>query len=197
MNKKEKKIYIILFTISILVIGFSIVYVFFSTPLKIKYANLAHSTPTWDVKLKKGVTLDENVNNNSDKVDCGHVIVTNSSIKVDSVKLSRPGDMCSYPITVEDKGKVDAKLVKVSAFSPINVSCESSFDGELICGNIIYRLTTDSAGKKILTAGSQRLKKIDGVANFYLVVSVLEGTTNEKEVSHVGAGFTVVYAQDN
>jgi len=198
MNEKKKKIYIILFVITITVIVFSIVYAALTTSLKIKYENLAQNTSIWDVKLKKGEINDENViTSNKDTVDCGHVTATNNSIKVDSVKLSRPGDMCSYPITVENKGEINARLAKISAFSPVNISCDSKFDGELICGNIVYRLTTDSDGKNILTAGSQRIKKIDGTANFYLVVSILEGTTNEKTVTHSGAGFTVVYAQDN
>lgn len=195
MNKDRKTMYVSVLALLIAVVGVTIAYAALSTSLNVKFGNVTQSAFVWDIKLNKGEVT--GVASGTNKTTCGTATVTDNSITVDEITLSKPGDKCNYPLTVQNKGDVDANLASITATSPDGVSCNSTTEGKLVCGNIVYSLASDSTGSNLLARGNQKVLKTNGTSDFYLVVSynVAAEVLNE-EVSHTGAGFTLVYGQD-
>ncbi len=196
MNKDRKGMYISILALVIAVIGVTIAYAALSTSLKVKFGKVTRSAFTWDISLESGTV--EGIAAGTSGTTCGTATITENSAEVDAVKLDKPGDMCYYPITVKNKGDIDANLKSITATSPTGVACDNSIEGKLVCGNVVYKLTKDTTGINLLKRGEQRVLKTNGTSDFYLVVSyeVAENVLNA-EVTHTGAGFTLVYGQDN
>ncbi len=195
MNKDRKVMYVSLLSLVVAVVGVSMAYAALSTSLKIKFGTVTQSSFNWDIKLNSGIVA--GVSSGTGTTVCGNATVTDSSATIDSIKLSKPGDKCTYPLEVQNKGDIDANLTSITATSPDGVACNRMEEGKLVCGNVVYSLANDSAGTSLLTSREQKVERINGVSNFYLVVSyeVLPNVSNE-EVTHIGAGFTLVYGQD-
>lgn len=194
MNKERKTMYISILALVIAVVGVSIAYAALSTSLKVKFGTVTQSAFNWDIKLNKGTV--NGVSSGTSTTVCGNATVTDSSVSIGSVTLSKPGDKCTYPLTAQNKGDVDAVLSSITATSPDGVSCNSSSEGKLVCGNVVYSLTSDSNGVNFLKRGEQRIAKTNGTADFYLVVSYsVSPEVSNEEITHTGAGFTVVYGQ--
>jgi len=191
MDKDRKPMYVSIFALIVAIIGVTVAYAALQTSLEIRFGSVTQSAYTWDIKLRNGNVA--GAATGSDKVVCGNAMVTDNSVSVGAVTLSRAGDMCSYPLTVENRGEIDAILAHISASSPKNISCNNEGEGKLVCGNIVYRLSNDSTGNNLLTPNTQRVNKAGGTADFYLVVSAIADT--DSTVAHDGAGFTVIYEE--
>lgn len=196
MNKDRKPLYVSLLALIIAVVGISIAYAALSTSLKVNFGEVTRHAFVWDVKLKNETVT--GISSGTSGTTCGTVTVTDSSTIVDEVTLDKPGDKCVYPITVQNKGDIDANLLNVAATSPRGVSCDSSIESKLVCGNIVYQLTSDAAGTTLLRRNNQRISKTNGISEFYLVVSYeVSGNALNIDATHTDAGFTLVYGQDS
>ncbi len=196
MYKDRKSMYVSIFALVVAVIGVTVAYAALSTSLSVKFGKVTQSAFEWDIKLKEGTVA--GIVSGTNTTVCGNATVADNSVTVDAITLSKPGDKCNYPLTVQNKGDVDANLASITASSPNGVSCNSSVEGKLVCGNVVYSLAKDNTGLTPLKRGEQKVLKTNGTSDFYLVVSydVSSEVLNE-EVSHTGAGFTLVYGQDN
>lgn len=196
MNKDRKAMYVSIFALVIAVVGVTIAYAALSTSLSVKFGRVTQSAFEWDIKLREGNVT--GIASGTSTTVCGTATVTENSITVADITLSKPGDKCNYPLTVQNKGDVDANIASITATSPNGVSCNNDTEGKLVCGNVVYSLASDSEGLNVLKRGEQKVLKTNGTSDFYLVVSynVTSEVLNE-EVTHTGAGFTVVYGQDN
>ncbi|MCI8460959.1 MAG: hypothetical protein HFE81_06130 [Bacilli bacterium] len=196
MNKDRKAMYVSILALIIAVVGVSIAYAALSTSLKVTFGKVTRSAFVWEVKLSKGEVPGTASGTNT--TTCGTATVSESSVTVDAVTLSKPGDKCSYPITVQNKGDIDANITNIAATSPSGIPCDNTVEGKLSCGNVTYKLTSDIEGLNVLKKGTQRVLKNNGTADFYLVVSYdVSANALNQEVTHTGAGFTVVYGQAN
>ena len=65
----------------------------------------------------------------------------------------------------------------------------------MVCGNITYKLTTDSTGNTLLTTGGT-LAKTSGTQNIYLVIKYTGTELVSSDVSQNNGGFTLVYNQN-
>lgn len=195
MNKDRKSMYVSIIALVIAVVGVTIAYAALSTSLSVKFGKVTQSAFNWDISLKEGTV--SGVSSGTNTTTCGTATIDANSITVGEITLSKPGDKCHYPLTVQNKGDVDANLASITATSPNGVSCNSDVEGKLVCGNVTYSLANDTTGTNLLKRGEQKVFKTNGTSDFYLVVSydVTPNVINE-EVSHTGAGFTVVYGQD-
>lgn len=195
MNKDRKSMYVSVVALLIAVVGISIAYAALSTSLNVKFGQVTQSAFNWDIKLNKGTV--PGVATGTSTTSCGTATVTDNSVTVDAITLDKPGDKCNYPLTVQNKGDIDANLTSIAASSPNGVSCDNTVEGKLVCGNIVYSVTNDAAGNNLLRKGEQKVLKTNGTSDFYLVVSytVSKEVLNE-EVTHSGAGFTLIYGQD-
>lgn len=195
MNKERKSMYISIIALIIAVIGVTIGYAALSTSLKVKFGTVTQSKFNWNVKLTNGEIT--GVNSGTSATTCGVATVTDNEVSIEAIKLAKPGDKCSYQLNVKNEGDVDAVLSNISSIAPEGVSCKTGENKELVCGNVTYSLATDALGTTPLTVGQQRVGKINGTSDFYLVVSYkVNAASLNEEVSHTGAGFTVVYSQD-
>jgi len=195
MNKDRKSMYIAIIALVVGVIGVTIGYAALSTTLKVKFGTVTQDSFTWDVKLASGEVA--GVNSGTSGTTCGTATVTDSEVNIAAIKLSKPGDKCSYRLSVKNAGDVDAVLSNISSTAPEGVSCKTGENKELVCGNVTYSLATDINGANPLVVGEQRVPKTSGISDFYLVVSYkVQATVLNEEVTHKGAGFTQVYSQD-
>lgn len=195
MNKDRKPLYVSLLALIIAVVGISIAYAALSTSLKVNFGKVTRHAFIWDVKLKNETV--SGIPSGTSGTVCGTATVTDSSATVDEVTLDKPGDKCVYPITVQNKGDIDANLINVAATSPRGVSCDSSTESKMVCGNVVYQLTSDAAGTTPLKRNNQRILKNNGASDFYLVVSYeVSANASNIDATHTDAGFTLVYGQD-
>jgi len=195
MNKDRKSMYVSILALLVAVTGVSLAYAALSTSLNVRFGTVTQSAFNWDIKLAKGTV--PGVSTGTSTTTCGNATVTDNSVTVDAIKLSKPGDKCNYLLTVQNKGDVDANLASITSTSPDGVACNSTTEGKLVCGNVVYSLANDSAGTNLLTSGGQKVAKTNGTSDFYLVVSYnVNAEVLNEEVSHTGAGFTLVYGQD-
>jgi len=195
MNPDRKTMIISVSALVIAVITISVAYATLSTTLKVRVGKVTQSSFNWDIKLNSGTVT--GIASGTTTTTCGNATVTESSVSVDEIALSKPGDKCSYKLTVQNKGDVDANLASIAATSPDNIACDSTQEGKLVCGNVVYALAKESSGAEILKRGEQKIFKTNGTADFYLVVSydASKNVSNEN-IIHTGAGFTVVYNRD-
>ena len=149
---KQTKMVIVAIAIIIVILGVTVVYAPLSNDLIINVGKITQSTLTWDVKFRAGsVTPTESGTTNVGRV-CGTATVDTSTISVPNLTLSKPGDVCSYALVVENNGKIDATLATIVAISPNETSCNNN-GSTMICGNITYVLATDAAGNTPLATG--------------------------------------------
>ena len=192
-KKNQARMIIIALAIIIVIMGVTIVYAALSHDLIINVGKITQSTLSWDVKFRAGtVTPVESGTNPTGRV-CGAATVDTSTISVPALTLSKPNDVCSYAVVVENNGKIDATLATIAAISPDQTSCNSN-GSTMVCGNITYILSTDAAGNSPLVTGGV-IVKLTGTQDLYLVIKYTGSVPQSSKVEQAGGGFTLVYNQ--
>lgn len=192
-KQKESKMIILALLVIIVIMGVTIVYAALSHDLIINVGKITQSTLTWDVKFRTGtVTPSESGTTNVGRV-CGNAVVDTSTISVPNLTLSKPGDVCSYSLVVENNGKIDAQLATIAPIAPDSTSCNSN-GATMVCGNITYVLSTDAAGNSPLVTGGV-VNKTNGTQDLYLVIKYTGSLPQTSKVEQDGGGFTLVYNQ--
>lgn len=195
MNK-NKKMYIIMIVLVVIVAGFSIAYAVLSTTLTITgnvTQNALQFGPTCKNETVSGTFSGTSTTGSS----CGNVTCSGTTFTVAETKLSKPNDKCIWKLTVENKKDINAKLTAIAASAPSSVSCTiETANNKMTCGDMEYFLTTDSNGSTLLTTGGT-IAKTNGTQTIYLVAHRKNvGTLNTNTVTHNGAKFTLTYTQN-
>ena len=107
--------------------------------------------------------------------------------------LSKPGDKCTWTLTIKNSGTVAANLGSITPTAPSSVSCTNS-GASMVCGNITYKLTTNSGGSTLLTTSAGNLTAGSSLT-VYLVAEYTGTTVNSSAVTQTGGKFTLVYNQ--
>ena len=108
-----KKKNIVLIVLVLLIVGVAVAYAAFSQKLTIN--GTAKIDSSWDVEIT-GITLDDTSVGATNETE---PTFTNTTATF-NVKLAKPGDTAVYKVTVENKGKVDAKLNSVTDLTSVN-----------------------------------------------------------------------------
>jgi len=95
-------------------------------------------------------------------------------------------------LNIKNSGGIAAKLSAITPTKPGSTTCATASGGNMVCGNITYKLTTDSAGSTVLT--SQTLAA-GAALPVYLVVSYTGTTLNSTAVTQSNATFSLAFAQ--
>ncbi len=207
MKRKDKKVnYKVLTVIALICVGFiSIAYALLSSTLTITFNKVTQDALTWNVRFKKptdGYTVTataSSYNNNTTGFSCGLATINNSNqltVTVAETHLSKPGDRCVWPLTVENVGTIAAKLKTATGNKGSNTCTVSGT--QLTCGKIVYILATDSACTTKLTTGGT-LAASTGTQNLYLCAYYPETETalaTGLPITQSGISYTLVYEQN-
>jgi len=184
----------------ILVVGVVVAYAALSTTLTITFGNVTQNALTWNVAFTAGTVNGTPGGTSATGRSCGAATVTANSVSVAATTLSKPGDSCTYALTVKNTGGIAASLSSLKPTAPTSTTCgttqnaSSSAGAKLVCGNITYEITTDSAGATPLKTGST-IAASTGSQAVYLVVKYTGSGVNSSAVTQTGAKFTFVYGQ--
>ena len=192
---ERKKYYIPLLIVTISLFGIAIAYAALSQNLNVTVAKVTQNALSWDVALVAG-TVNATVEGTSDTGrSCGTATVTATSISVANTTLSKPEDGCVYKFQVKNNGGINAKLNSITPTKPTSTTCTTASGGNMVCGNITYKVTTDATGNTLVTTSNASITA--GATNdLYLVVRYTGSNVNSTEVSQSSAKFTLVYGQE-
>ena len=194
-NKKfnRESLLAVVYVMVVVLAGVSVAYAALSSTLNVTTNKVTQSALTWNVGFQTGnITPTEGGTSNSGRV-CGAATATASSVTVAETTLSKPDDVCTYELTVKNTGSIDATLATITANNPSSTSCTNN-GASMVCGNITYKLTTDSTGNTLLTTGGT-LNNTNGTQTMYLVVKYTGTVTVTSDVAQNNGGFTLIYNQ--
>lgn len=191
----RKSLQVVLAVALVLLAGVSIAYATLSATLNITFGNVTQSPMTWAVGFT-GSTVSGTASGTGDVgLSCGDATVTANSVSMGNIELSKPGDKCTYTLTIANTGTIDATLYSITPTGPSSTTCGTVENGTIVCGNITYILAEDSNGDEELQTGTT-LAKETGTKTVYLIAkynndSALPTATTTQN----GAKFTIVYNQ--
>ncbi len=194
MNKKRKMMYILIFTLAIIVGSLTLAYAALSANLNIDFGDITQNALTWDVGFQ-GSTATASVSGTSATGrSCGNASITTNTVTVGATSLSKPDDKCTYALNIKNSGSIAAMLSSITPKNPNGIACSTSNGSMMVCGNLTYKITTDSTGNNLLT--SNKSLAIGATLPVYLVVSYTGETLNSANNTQAGAAFTLNYAQN-
>lgn len=194
--KKDKSIIFVIFILMIATLALSIAFSSLSTLLNINYGDVNQSAQTWDVGFDtSGSPLAASSTGTSAAGRiCGAATITKDSVSVADTQLSKPGDTCTWSLTIQNLGTIDAKLNSVTPIIGEN-SCTIS-GSSMECGNITYKLATDQAGTTLLSSKiNSTLAKTNGTKDVYLIATYSSNSIGGSSNTQSGIGFTILYNQ--
>lgn len=192
--KDHKNAYLSIAALVVAVIGLSVAYAALSATLNVNFGNVSQSAMTWNVGFQTGNVTGTASGTSTTGLTCGTATVTADTATIGNTTLSKPGDTCTYALTIQNTGSIDANLATITPTTPTGITCSPATGGNMVCGNMTYKLTTDAAGSTILT-NNRVLSANTGTLPVYLVVSYTGGDVNDSAVTQAGAAFTLVYNQ--
>ena len=195
-NRKtsQKSMAIVVGALLVVIVGISVAYAAMSSSLTINATNVTQSSISWNVGFQSGSVTPVAGGSGDTGRSCGTATVTSSSVTVANTTLSKPDDSCTYALVIKNTGGIDAKLGSITPKSPDSTSCTNS-NASMVCGNITYKLTTDSTGENLLTANTT-IPKTNGTQNVYLVVKYTGTELVSSNITQANGGFTLVYNQN-
>jgi len=176
----------------VLILGIIVAYAALSTTLNLKFTGVTQNALTWDVGFTGTSASGTAAGTSATGRTCGAATITATSVSVAATTLSKPGDKCTYALNIKNSGGLAAKLSAITPTKPGSTTCATASGGNMVCGNITYKLTTDSAGSTVLT--SQTLAA-GAALPVYLVVSYTGTTLNSTAVTQSNATFSLAFAQ--
>ena len=177
----------------VLLAGVGIAYAALSTTLTMTFGNVTQNALTWNVGFTgSSATATEGGTSSTGRI-CGAATITANSVTVDNTTLSKPGDSCTYALKVKNSGTMPAKFNTITPTAPTGITCQTASGGNLVCGNITYKLTSDAAGANIITTGNT--VAVNTEQNIYLVIIYSGEDVNDDAVTQSGAKFTLNYIQ--
>ena len=198
MEKKSgiKASYVICGILLVAVVGLSIAYAALSANLNIEFGTVTQNVQSWNVAFDtttSPVTATAGGTSATGR-SCGTATVTSTLVTVGATELSKPGDKCTWALTVKNTGSIDAVLTSITPTAPTSVACSPMANASMVCGNITYKLTTDAAGTTLLTSGGT-LGHTTGSLDVYLVAEYTGADVTDTTVQHSGAKFELLYEQ--
>jgi len=209
--KNRRILVITLGIVSVFVMGIVVAYSALSTTLNAKFNTVTSQALNWNIGFEKktGYYVTNAYSDyyrsyirsgywasgfSSNPSTCGGVLVEDTGVYLNDVELSKTGEKCGYILSIKNSGGINATLSSISATRPTLISgsgsCSTS-GAKMTCGNITYKMTTDSAGNTLLssntsiTAGSSK--------DVYLIVEYTGSSKTEATWS--GGGFNFNYSQ--
>ena len=176
------------------VFGIAIAYAALSTSLTITANKITQSALSWNVGFVAGTVNATAGGTSSTGRTCGAATVTANSVTLADTTLSKPDDSCLYKLQVKNSGGIAASLGSVTPTKPSSTTCGTASGGNMVCGNITYKLTTDSSSSTVVTSSNFSLAA-GATKDLYLLVKYTGTTLNGSAVTQSAGKFTLVFNQ--
>lgn len=191
---KNRKALTIAFAIAMVsVLGIVVAYATLSTTLNISFSSVSQEALSWNVGFQGTSATATAYGTSSTGRECGNATITSNSVSVGSTKLSKPGDKCTYTLTIKNSGGIAAKLSSITPTASSSTTCSTLSGPTMVCGKITYKLTSDSGGNNAI-ASNTTLEK-GASTTVYLVASYTDSGLNSTTVTQSGGKFVLNYAQ--
>ena len=178
----------------VLLLAITVVYAALSTTLNITINRVSQNAISWNVAFSTG-SVTPTVGGTGDAGrSCGTATVDATTVTVANTTLSKPDDSCTYQLTINNTGSIDARLGTITPVHPSSTSCTDS-GASMVCGNITYKLATNSTGTTLLATNST-IAKTTGTQTVYLIIKYTGATTSNTATTQSSGGFTLVYNQN-
>ncbi len=198
-KNQQQNLKMLLMVAMIMVAGIGIAYAALSTTLTVTMNKVTQNALTWNVAFVAGTVNGTAGGTGSAGRSCGAATVTANSVTVADTTLSKPEDSCTYALTIQNTGGIDATLASLVPTEPSSTTCtktnaSSSVGASMVCGNLTYKITTNAAGSTPLKTGTT-IAKTSGTQAVYLIVTYTGTTLNSSAVTQSGGKFTFTYNQ--
>jgi len=198
MDNERKRLYIIMCTLAVAVVGLSIAYAALSTTLTITMNSVSNSDIVWAVGFEPGTVNATAGGTSATGRSCGAATLTANSVTVAATTLSKPGDSCTYALPIKNSGTITAELATVVPSAPTSTSCtttsaSTSASAQMVCGNITYKLMGNAAGTTNFVTGTTIAA--NGTTTAYLVIAYTGSQPSASQISQAAGKFTLTYNQ--
>lgn len=187
-------------TISILIIfiiGLSVIYAALSTNLKVTASNVTQNIASWNVGFVAGTVNATEQGTSATGRSCGTATVTANSVSVSDSTLTKPGDVCYWPVTVKNSGSINAKVGSINTTMPSGISCTGANTGQLVCGNITYWLWVPQQNSVAAHTLAVNETLASGASMIIQVWAEYRGTAlSSTTVKHTGLSYSVSWSQN-
>ena len=190
----NRKLKVVLLAAVVSLFSVTVAYAALSTSLTITFNKVTQNALTWNVAFVTGTLTATKEGTSDTGRTCGSATVTASAITVAETTLSKPGDGCVYKFQVKNSGGIAAKLGTITPTKPTSTTCGTASGGNMVCGNITYKITTNSAGTTVATSSNTTVA-IGATKDLYLVVRYNADTPAASAVTQTGAKFTMPFEQ--
>lgn len=191
-KNNNKGVFIIISTLCVAVIALTIAYAALSSTLRINFGNITQSEQSWSVAFI-GSEVDGVASGSSQTgLTCGKASISADQVTVSNTTISKPGDKCVYSLSIKNNGSINAVLQTISNVKPSGITCTESV-ASMVCGNITYKLATDSNGSTLLS-NNTALNASDTLSVYLVVEYTGVNVSSSSEVQN-GAGFSLLYNQ--
>ncbi len=183
--------------IVVMVLGVTIAYAasLLTNTLDVTINKVTQNALSWNVAFQTGsVNATPGGSSDSTGRSCGVATVTADTATVAASTLSKPGDSCTYALSVRNTGDINAILSTITPISPASTQCDTN-GATMVCGNITYKLAINATGSPLLNINST-LPKTNRVQPIYLIIEYTGATTSTTAVQQASGGFTLVYTQN-
>lgn len=191
--KNRNILKITLLVISVLILGIVVAYAALSATLNVSFNTITQNKLTWSIGFSGTAATPSQSGTSTTGLSCGNATVTSSTVTVAASTLSKPGDKCTYTLNIANTGDIAAKLTSITPTRPTSTTCGTASGGNMICGNITYKLATNSGGTSLLTTNSSISAKT--TSTVYLIVEYNSASLATSAVTQSGAKFTLNYTQ--
>ena len=193
--KQRNSIYVTLVAVLISIIGVTVAYAALSTSLTITTGKVTQNAMTWNVAFDTTSTTvaATAAGTSATGRTCGDATVGAQSVTIADTTLSKPGDACTWALTIKNTGDIVAALTSATGTVPSGITCGTNTTGKMVCGNITYTLSTDAAGSTLIATGSTIASK--STQAVYLKAEYTGADVNATAVTQTGAKFTLLYGQ--
>ena len=192
-KKNQRDMLKIVGAIVLVIAGLSVAYAALQSTLNISTSSVTQGSSTWNVAFQTGTVTPTVGGTSATGRSCGDATVTANTVTVATTTLSKPQDKCTYALVVQNTGSIDAVLNTITPVVPASTTCTQG-TASMVCGNITYKLATDTSGTPELATGST-LANTSGTQNVYLIIEYTGTTTSSTAVQQNAGGFTLVYGQ--
>ena len=162
------------------------------TTLTITNGKVNQNAMTWKVGFVPGTVTGVGKNGTE---TCGTATVTENEIKGFSTVLTKPGDQCTYEVTLKNSGTIDAEITNISSIQTtsgkgcglVAVNIDGKWGNRAICGYL------DSNSKEAI------FSKIsyDGENDWITTFDVIEKNSSKKIYFTVFYSLGVVAEEDD
>ena len=195
MANERKRLYVIMCALAVAVVALSIAYAALSATLNIGVSSVQQTPQTWNVAFEAGTVNGTAAGTSAVGRSCGTATVNATTASIAATELSKPGDKCTYALTIKNTGSINATLASITPTQPTGtgVSCSTASGAQMVCGNITYTLASNTSGSLLPTGGT--LAASTGTLPVYLIAEFTGETLPGAEIVQSNAGFTLVYNQ--